>query len=45
MFCPRLGSITALKGTILLGMGKFLRIVKIMTSRTYIKFPDRHISA
>lgn len=45
MFCPRLGSITALKGTILFTMGKFLRIVKIMTSRIYIKFPDRHISA
>lgn len=26
-------------------MGRFLCIVKIMTSRIYIKFPDRHISA
>ena len=45
MFCLRLGSITALKGTILFRMGRFLCIVKIMTSRIYIKFPDRHISA
>lgn len=45
MSCPRLGSITALRGTILFRTGKFLCIVKIMSSRIYIKFPDRHISA
>lgn len=44
MLCPRLGGITTPKETIF-RMGKLLRIVKIMSSRIYIKFPDRHICA
>ena len=44
MLCLRVGSITTPKETIF-GMGKLLRVVKIMSSRIYIKFPDRHICA